>query len=108
MLSGNALGDEGVIAICEALRQRQGANLKTLELAKVSISPEAMGAISDLVGACSTLETLNLSMNEWGDGGGLQAGDGARGCQESSQPRLLGGLAGVSGSHGAGIGTEGS
>jgi Ran GTPase-activating protein (RanGAP) involved in mRNA processing and transport len=74
VLSGNALGDEGVIAICEALKQRQGANLRTLELANVSISPEAMGAISDLVGACSTLETLNLSMNEWGDGGAFKLG----------------------------------
>ena len=74
VLSGNALGDEGVIDICQALRQRQGANLKTLELANVSISPEAMGAISDLVGACSTLETLNLSMNEWGDGGAFKLG----------------------------------
>lgn len=74
VLSGNALGDDGVIAVCEALRQRQGANLKTLELSNVSISPEAMGAISDLVSACSTLETLNLSMNEWGDGGAFKLG----------------------------------
>ena len=74
VLSGNSLGDEGVIAVCEALKQRQGANLKVLELANVSISPEAMGAISDLVSACSTLETLNLSMNEWGDGGAFKLG----------------------------------
>jgi Ran GTPase-activating protein (RanGAP) involved in mRNA processing and transport len=78
-LSGNSLGDDGVIAICEALRQRQGANLRTLELANVGISPEAMGAIADLISSCSTLETLNLSMNEWGDGGAFKLGTALEG-----------------------------
>ena len=71
-IKGNELGNDGVAAICEALSQRQGGNVKALEFANNSIGPEGAVAISELIRSVSTLESLNIYMNDIGDSGAFK------------------------------------
>ena len=96
-LNYNQIGDEGVVALAEAVGKGALPKLKTLGLGDNQIGDEGVVALAEAVGkgALPKLEELNLVSNQIGDGRKGPRGSGwegrAVGAQASRPPLQQGG-----------------
>ncbi|XP_028640322.1 NACHT, LRR and PYD domains-containing protein 5-like [Grammomys surdaster] len=70
-LGNNALGDEGVIALCEGLKQST-SSMRRLGLGACELTSGCCEALSSVIICNSTLKSLNLVMNNFSTSGMLK------------------------------------
>ncbi|XP_076788196.1 NACHT, LRR and PYD domains-containing protein 5-like isoform X2 [Arvicanthis niloticus] len=70
-LGNNALGDKGVIALCEGLKQNTGS-LRRLGLGACELTSKCCEVLSLVIASNSRLKSLNLVMNDFSTAGMLK------------------------------------
>ena len=66
---GNWVGDEGVGAICEAIKSNKETKLASLNFGNNSIGPVGAKSVAAMVAVTCTLTECNLSNNNMGEEG---------------------------------------
>ena len=66
---GNWVGDEGVGAICEAIKSNKETKLASLNMGQNSIGPVGAKSVAAMVAVTCTLIECNLSNNDMGEEG---------------------------------------